>query len=148
MDRVEAAMPDGQMQKPFVLAVRAIVRGEQGRILLLRRSESHRTNPGVWEFPGGKTDPGENFAVALAREVKEECGLDVIPTQALGAVQTEYAGLHVVHLIMETRLAGGEVRLSNEHDEHQWIDDGEVPQREMLPEFVSFWQHRHRSDDG
>ncbi|MEO0082549.1 MAG: NUDIX domain-containing protein [candidate division WOR-3 bacterium] len=146
MDRVEMGRPDGQEPRPFVLSVRAIVRDEQGRVLLLRRSTTNRTNTGVWEFPGGKIDPGERLDEALVREVKEECGLDVVPTRAVGAVQTEHAGLHVVHLIMETQLAGGEVSLSKEHDGHMWIDSGHVLRQQMLSEFEIFWRRFYGSD--
>lgn len=45
--------------------------GEQPRILVSRRRQ------GRWEFPGGKIEPGETEAQALARELKEELGVEV-----------------------------------------------------------------------
>jgi len=123
---------------PFGLAVRAIVRDREGRILLVRRSRANKSSPGVWEFPGGKIDPGENFAAALVREVKEECGLNVIPTRAVGAVQTETPGIHVVHVMMETQLVSGAVRLSEEHDEHAWLLPADVSARAIISEMRTF----------
>ena len=132
-------------EKPFSLAVRAIVRDKQGRVLLLRRSPSNKTNRGVWEFPGGKTEPGENFTDALVREVKEECGLDVVPTRAVGAVQTEHPRVRVVHLIMDTHLTGGTARLSKEHNLYRWFDSEDMLRQPMLPEFREFLRSHGRA---
>ena len=110
----------------FGLAVKAVVRDDRGRCLVLRRSEANRTGHGVWELPGGKIEPGENFADALVREVKQECGLDVVPTRVIGALQTEMPGLHVVRLIMEVRVESGTVALCKEHDCYQWVPAAEL----------------------
>ncbi|MCX6842189.1 MAG: NUDIX domain-containing protein [candidate division WOR-3 bacterium] len=128
-------------QKPFVLAVRAIIKDKEGRVLLLRRSKTSRSNAGVWEFPGGKTEPGENFADALVREVKEECGLDVIPTRAVGAVQTDLPNIHVVHLIMEAQLVSGAVRLSEEHDDSAWEPTKDLTKQNILDAFRPFIEY-------
>ena len=46
-----------------------------GRILLAQRPEG-KAMAGLWEFPGGKVDPGETPEAALIRELKEELGVD------------------------------------------------------------------------
>ena len=53
--------------KPLKLSVKIVVRDDAGRCLLLRRSLSSKGNPGKWDFPGGKIDPGESFDEALVR---------------------------------------------------------------------------------
>jgi len=55
--------------------VAGVIRDARGRILLTRRTES-RDMPGLWEFPGGKREPGETSAEALARELHEELGIE------------------------------------------------------------------------
>ncbi len=108
-------------QKPFGLAVKAVVTDEQGRCLLIRRSPHNRSFVGQWEWPGGKVDPGEDFALAAVREAKEETRLDVELTGFLGATSFEMPKLHVVLVCFEARVTGGELRLSEEHDAAEWV---------------------------
>ena len=56
--------------------VAAALIGESGRILLQQRAPD-RTMAGLWEFPGGKVEPGETPEAALARELDEELGIAV-----------------------------------------------------------------------
>jgi len=53
-----------------------------GRYLVARRPE-HKHHGGLWEFPGGKLEPGETSAAALARELAEELGLQLLTRGAL-----------------------------------------------------------------
>ena len=63
--------------KPFALSAKVVVRDEEGRCLLLKRSMSSKGNPGKWDLPGGKVDIGESFDQGLLREVAEETGLTI-----------------------------------------------------------------------
>ena len=54
----------------------AVIQDSSGRILLSRRAD-HAHQGGLWEFPGGKLDPGETLAQALKREIREELGIEV-----------------------------------------------------------------------
>jgi 8-oxo-dGTP diphosphatase len=58
----------------IVQVVAGVIRDVRGRILLSRRTEG-RDLAGLWEFPGGKIDPGESPEAALARELHEELGI-------------------------------------------------------------------------
>ena len=62
----------------ILTAAAACIRDEQGRVLLLRRSD------GLWSVPGGGLEPGERLDQAIVREVREEIGLEVEPTALIG----------------------------------------------------------------
>jgi 8-oxo-dGTP diphosphatase len=68
-----AAEGDGP---PLLLVAACALIDRDGRVLLARRPEGKRM-AGLWEFPGGKLDPGETPEAALIRELKEELGIDI-----------------------------------------------------------------------
>ena len=76
--------------KPSRFAVKAIVRNATGQCLFLSRSEVNKHYVGCWEWPGGKVDPGEDFAMAVVRETREELMsfLDCCRQPALDALKT------------------------------------------------------------
>lgn len=61
---------------PDTLHVAVGVIERDGCVLLARRA-AHRHQGGLWEFPGGKVEPGETAQLALQRELREELGLEV-----------------------------------------------------------------------
>ena len=69
--------------------VAGVIRDKTGRILLARRTEG-RDLAGLWEFPGGKREAGETAEGALARELKEELGIDIACGPPLIAVPQRY----------------------------------------------------------
>ena len=65
-----------------------------GRILIARRPpELHQG--GLWEFPGGKVEPGETLQCALVRELKEELGVTVKATEPLLEIRHDYGDREV-----------------------------------------------------
>ena len=61
---------------PLLIVVAAALVDGDGRVLLQQRSAG-RSMAGLWEFPGGKVEPGETPEAALIRELAEELGIDV-----------------------------------------------------------------------
>ncbi len=61
---------------PLVLVAAVVLVDADGRVLLAQRPEG-KAMAGLWEFPGGKVDPGETPEAALIRELAEELGIDV-----------------------------------------------------------------------
>ena len=64
------------------VVVGALVR--EDRVLLVHRSPSKRAYPSVWDLPGGVVEPGEPELAALARELREELGVEVSTASASG----------------------------------------------------------------
>ena len=62
------------MSKIILVSAVALI-DTDGRILLAQRPEG-KSMAGLWEFPGGKVEPGESPEVALIRELQEELGID------------------------------------------------------------------------
>jgi 8-oxo-dGTP diphosphatase len=67
---------DSAGTKPLLLVAACALIDSDGRVLLARRPEGKKM-AGLWEFPGGKLNPGETPEAALIRELKEELGIDV-----------------------------------------------------------------------
>jgi len=61
---------------PIILVVAVALVDVDGRVLIAQRPEG-KSMAGLWEFPGGKVDPGETPELALIRELQEEIGIDV-----------------------------------------------------------------------
>ena len=61
---------------PTILVVAAALVDADGRVLIAQRPEGKQL-AGLWEFPGGKVEPGERPEAALIRELKEELDIDV-----------------------------------------------------------------------
>jgi 8-oxo-dGTP diphosphatase len=100
----------------------AIVR--DGRCLAAQRGPDMRL-PGKWEFPGGKVEDGEDPRSALAREVREELGLEIEVGELLGTGRDD-GGESAVRLdVYLATLAGGELRLL-EHGDVRWLAPAEL----------------------
>lgn len=71
----------------------AVLRDEQGRVLLARRSAG-KDLAGAWEFPGGKREAGESPEQALCRELREELGIEVAPERCAPLIRVPHAYPH------------------------------------------------------
>ncbi len=85
-------------EKPLVLVAACALIDSDGRILLARRPEGKKM-AGLWEFPGGKLDPGETPEAALIRELREELGIEVAGNCLAAFTFASYA-YPTFHLLM------------------------------------------------
>lgn len=85
----------------MMLVVAADLVAADGRHLLHRRPP-HKRHGGLWEFPGGKVEPGERLRDALSRELMEELGLTVDPADLhpLRFAEGEADGTHPAILLL------------------------------------------------
>jgi len=80
---------------PAIHVVAGVLQEAQGRVLLAQRPPGKHL-AGSWEFPGGKSDPGEAPVDALARELREELGIVIESARPLIRVPHEYAEKRIV----------------------------------------------------
>jgi len=99
----------------IMLAVGAVIRDAEGRILLVRhRPERGGYWQGKWICPGGKLEPGETLADGALREIREETHLEVRLGHILPPFETifrkdEAIQLHVVYVDFFAELVGGQL---------------------------------------
>lgn len=119
--------------RPFSLSVKMLISDERDRWLFIKRSDKSRWNPGKWDIPGGKLDPGESFREGLLREVEEETGLDVRIKSHFGSIEDETNEFRIVHLVMNGKRIAGDVKLSNEHMDYTWVSKDESLELDLCP---------------
>ena len=92
-----AATPDAVPGKPLLLVAACALIDVDNRVMLARRPEGKKM-AGLWEFPGGKLNPGETPEQALIRELKEELGIDVTETclAAFAFASHDYDRFHLL----------------------------------------------------
>jgi 8-oxo-dGTP diphosphatase len=116
---------------PPVVEVAAALVERDGRILLARRPAGKHL-AGLWEFPGGKREPGEGFEACLVRELREELGVEVEVGEEVRRVRHAYPDRVVEIRFFRCRLAAGEPR-PLEAAEVAWVPRGELPRYAFPP---------------
>lgn len=108
------------MKRFYGLTVRGVIKNNNEEILIVKRHPKSKTDPEMWELPGGKVDDGEYFTKALVREIKEEVNLDCEVGDLCEAVQNDYSNKRTVQLYMHLDNVNGDVKISEEHTEFMW----------------------------
>ena len=100
------------------------------RFLICQRP-AHKARGLLWEFVGGKVEPGETKEEALARECREELDATVRAGEVFMQLVHEYPDL-TVELTLFNATMEGEPRLL-EHNDIRWITPQEIPNYEFCP---------------
>jgi 8-oxo-dGTP diphosphatase len=117
-------------ERPRKLVVAALIR--EGRRVLMSRRRADQPMPLLWEFPGGKVEPGEHPEAALAREVREELGCTVAVDRIFEVVFHPYPAFDLVMLVYAARIVEGTPR-PVEVAEVDWIEASRLPGLDLLP---------------
>lgn len=110
------------MGKKIVEVVGAVIVGKESgkwRVLAFRRKRG-KAAAGMWEFPGGKVEPGESHRVALTRELKEELDVTATVGDLVVRSQTE-VGDSVIDLSCYWVSLSAVPAASADHDKIEWM---------------------------
>jgi len=119
--------------RKLVLVVACALVDADGRVLIAQRPEG-KTLAGLWEFPGGKLEPGETLEAALIRELKEELAIDT-ETACLAPLTFASHAYEEFDLLMPLyvcRKWTGTPR-AIEHQAIRWVRAGELRTFDMPP---------------
>jgi 8-oxo-dGTP diphosphatase len=113
-----------------LLVVAALIE-QEGRILLSRRRPD-QSLPNLWEFPGGKVEPGEDPVVALRREIAEELDCEVEVGGIFEVVFHAYETFDLYMLVYRARISAGTPR-PRQVAAVDWFEPRVIPTLEMPP---------------
>ena len=97
---------------------------ENGLVLAAKRGEGLRM-AGLWEFPGGKVEPGERDRDALRRELREELAIEVRVQEQLGSVVHRYSDFEIELIAYHCTDRQG-APVAREHAELRWLGASEL----------------------
>lgn len=112
---------------PVIHVAAAAIIDAVGRVLIARRP-LHTQQGGLWEFPGGKLEPGEGVLTALGRELHEELGIDVLRARPLIRIPYSYPDRRIVLDVWRVDAFAGDAH-GREGQDIRWVG------RDRLAEF-------------
>ena len=120
---------DGSKEK--VTEVVAALIWDEKKFLICRRP-LHKARGGLWEFAGGKVEPGETGRQALVRECMEELAVTIKPGKIFMEVTHEYPDITVHLTLFHSSIEKGELKML-EHMDLRWITAKEIPEYAFCP---------------
>ena len=115
----------------FMTEVVAALIWEGDQFMICQRPEN-KARGLLWEFVGGKVEPGETKEQALIRECREELAVTVAPGEVFMDVTHEYPDLTIHLTLFHASIAEGEPQML-EHVDIQWITVDEIDKYEFCP---------------
>lgn len=112
------------------IEVVAAVIKHNNKIFITRRGYGEFID--LWEFPGGKMEPGETREEALIREIKEELELDIDVSNYLTTIDYDYEGFHLTMHCYICTICGGQLHL-NAHNDAKWVTLEEIAALPWVP---------------
>ena len=103
-----------------------------GARFMICQRPAHKARGLLWEFVGGKVEPGETREQALVRECREELAVTVSVGEIFAEVTHEYPDLTVHLTLFHAAIAEGTPQM-REHNDIRWITVGEIPQYDFCP---------------
>ena len=118
------------MEKKVTEVVAALI-WDGDRFLICQRP-AHKARGLLWEFVGGKVEPGESKEQALVRECREELAVTISVSKVFMEVDHDYPDLNVHLTLFNAAIIEGTPQML-EHNDIRWITPKEIPQYEFCP---------------
>lgn len=118
------------MEKKVTEVVAALIC--DGDKFLICQRPAHKARGLLWEFVGGKVEPGETKEQALIRECREELAVTLSVDKVFMEVDHEYPDLNVHLTLFNAAISEGTPRML-EHNDIRWITVGEIIKYEFCP---------------
>ena len=104
---------------------------QDGKFMICQRP-AHKARGLLWEFVGGKTEPGESMEAALIRECREELDITVSVGEIFTQVVHEYPDILIRLTLFHCTVAEGTPKLLEHHD-LKWIYPKDIPNFDFCP---------------
>ena len=104
---------------------------DNGKFMICQRP-AHKARPLLWEFVGGKVEPGETKEQALIRECQEELAITLNVNDVFMDVVHEYPDINIHLTLFNATIADGVPQLI-EHNDIKWILPAEIPNYDFCP---------------
>lgn len=118
------------MEKKITQVVAALI-WDGPRFMICQRP-AHKARGLLWEFVGGKTEPGETKQQALIRECREELAVEITVGDVFMEVTHAYPDITVELTLFHATIARGIPQML-EHNDIQWITPQQIPQFDFCP---------------
>ena len=128
-------------QRKITHVVSALI-WDEDKFMICQRP-AHKARGLLWEFVGGKVDPGETAQQALIRECREELAVEVSVGDIFMEVVHEYPDLLVQLTLFNAAVASGVPQML-EHNDIQWITVEEIPNFDFCPADVDILKKLQR----
>ncbi len=123
------------------IVVAAVIERDGAFLIAQRRADD--SFPGLWEFPGGKVDPGESPEEALRRECLEELAVEIEVNRIRDAIFHRYETFSVLLLFYNCQIVRGEPK-PIECDNPRWVPLKELDKYPLLPGDLPFVERLKR----
>ena len=117
--------------KKIIDVVGAIIK--DGDRYLVGQRAANKAQGGLWEFMGGKIEPGETPEQALARECREELDLEIENERIIDSVVHEYPEKTIRLTLISCSPKSGSMPKALEHQQIRWVTVGEMANMQICP---------------
>jgi 8-oxo-dGTP diphosphatase len=121
---------------PKIIKVTAAILEKDSQIIIAQRKSGDHLS-GLWEFPGGKIEPGETPEECLARELKEEFDIDVSIGEFIGSNVHHYDHISIELMAYRAAWLSGSITM-NDHNAYRWVTVDQLSEYDFAPADVPF----------